>query len=182
MSRLDYRRDHRTVTEFGKAIKAGTLREGRLIREWRERMLEQGTFSSIEIADNGMDNTGSLILDDELVNDKADFILTVEGGSLLPDGEHIVELKYSPCLWKATYKVGNLKAYIAQGASLLTVWGLGPEDPVRWALIGPDKMQAMLDFVEPSKNHPGMGGKPAVLINKDIYPAFFDQIYMWDGV
>ena len=182
MSSLAYRRDHRTTAEFGKAIKAGTQREGRLIREWRERMLEQGSFSRVDIADNGMDNSGSLILDDDLVNDRADFVLSVEGGSLLHDGDHTVELKYSPCLWKATYKVGNLKAYIAQGAKLLTVWGLGQEDPVRWSIIGPDKMEMMLQFVEPSKNHPGMGGKLAVLIHKDIYPAFFEHIYPWDGV
>jgi hypothetical protein len=182
MSSLAYRRDHRTVTEFGNAIKAGTEREGRLIRGWREQMLEQGSFSKIDISDNGMDNTGTLILDDTLVNDKADFLISVDGGSLLPDGVHVVELKYSPCLWKATYKVGNLKAYIAQGAKLLTVWGLGQEDPVSWSIIDSSKMEEMLRFVEPSKNHPGMGGKPAVLIHKDIYPAFFDHIYSWEGV
>ncbi len=180
---LAYRRDHRSTEEFARDVEWGTLREGRLMRAWATMVVDEGIFDELTIADNGVDNTGGLITDESAVTDNADFLVATRGGTpLLLDGEHLIEVKYCPCLWKATYKVGNLRAYIEQGAKILTIWGRGQESPERWSIVGPEVMQNMLKFLDIRTNYPGQGGKPAVLVHEDVYGAFYKDIRPWVGV
>lgn len=178
---LSNRMDTRTLDEFASDVKFGTLRERRLIDAWREIVLKDELFEQMEIEDYGIDNSGGLIEDTRGAGGKPDFRAWVRGGELLKDGTHLIEVKYTPCLWKATFKKHDLSGYVRHKANILLIFGNGRENPKKWALVKTGSIQEMLKFLEVKKTYPGMGGKPAVLVSESQFPTFFGQLYPWDS-
>lgn len=173
------RRDNRTVEKFASDIKFGTLRERRLIDGWREAAIRDEFFEQIEVEDNGIANDGELIEDTRGQSWKADFRVYVVGGDLLKDGTHLLEVKYTPCLWKATFKVFDLWGYTREKAHILLIFGDGRENPRLWTIVTPESIQKMIDTLPVSNSYPGMGGKPAVMVKQEQFPRFFGGLNPW---
>lgn len=98
----------------------------------RERFLgdELGKVHGFKVIDNGVDNSGRLILDPANTGSKPDFLFQYDGQPAYP-----AEAKYCPTFYKMTFKCGDLKTYIKYDAKLymfLSKGKLGGEgDPSR---------------------------------------------------
>jgi hypothetical protein len=169
---LEYRMDGRDRPEFLNCIDDGTDRENRLMEIWAKQPGILGYKGHAKGRD------GKLL---KRSNADADFVVTTRGFLYLPDGTHLVEVKPCPCLWKATFKKSDLESYYSQGAYILTIWGQGRDNPMRWALIEPSAISRILFNYkdEVSTEHNGMGGKPAILILERDFPKYFGPIQAW---
>ncbi len=168
---LAERRDTRTPKKFAVDMARRTLKEGFLVRLYAKEMEYKG--STVDIYDNGVDNSGAVIKGRG--STAADFRLVIDGK------EGLYEIKCGPVITKATFKVHCLKSYVKQKAKILLFLGGGyiDKDPtsinydkVRWAIIQPKKIQAMLDDHE-HYNEFMFGGKSCVQIAQPNFHKYF---------
>lgn len=109
----EYRMDGRTVEEFKKNIEKGNERERLAVTLFKHYLKREFNFTG-DILENGIDMQGEFIEDVNHVTYEADYLFGTCG---LP-----MEVKTSSKRATEIYlKVGQVRAYIKQGASLLYV-------------------------------------------------------------
>ncbi len=148
MNSLEYRMDNRSKEVFEDNISDFTGRE----QDWARiiyvaELMARG--KTVEVLDNGVDNTGQLI-EGRLNNYNADNVIVIDGTV------YIVEVKTIP-EWSTTYtfKVFLLHQYIKQGAVVLV--------PRRneYYMMSVSAMQDMLESC-PHRRYKGFGDKYCV--------------------
>lgn len=162
----------RTLGDFALEIYQGHRGECEAVGAWRRAMLHTGRFTQLDLADNGTDNSGRLVLDWKMVSQKADFKLTARGGSLIPDGTHLLEVKVNNRgAHKATYKLHNLREYHAQGCYVLTVWH--DFGAMSWGLFGPPEIDRMLADL-PLAAYREIGGNVGVQLRREQFERYLN--------
>jgi len=122
-----YRMDGRTVEQFAEDIAQGTRKE-RLIISWYVRHYEIKYGITLDVEDNGCDNSGKL-LGRKQVNTDADFKLNGRP----------VEVKFNnKRLLRYHFKADQLSSYLKQGASVIWVNGYQTDSPVFTVLKPPE--------------------------------------------
>ena len=185
-----FRKDKRSLGEFALFLYDNTVREKFLMDSWCDLMVARDDFSDLQYKNRGLENSGRLIIDADEARKTAfaDFWVWAQDGTLLPDGWTKLEMKFDPSLTKATFKVGQLKSYIKQGAYMLVIMCNGQLGPngnpnqaetysidsysTRWFLASPATMERMLTkrFSQRSE----MGGKSSVQFLNDEILDYFD--------
>ena len=114
-----YRMDGRTVEQFAEDIAQGTRKERHII-SWYVRHYEIKYGITLDVEDNGCDNSGKL-LGRKQVNTAADFKLNGRP----------VEVKFNnKRLLRYHFKVDQLNSYLKQEASVIWVNGYQTDSPV----------------------------------------------------
>lgn len=174
---VDRRKDNRQLGVFCLQIYDNTARERFLVDEWARSL-----GYDVKIIDNGIGNDGRFILDPKGNSGRADYILKWGDGR-----ERRLEVKFSPCLFKATFKVCDLKEYARQDALVLLVMGdtrmIGPNGrptctvqlqippDLRWCLFGRETIRRMLKET-PIRNHKEVGGKPSIQLRDNAIERY----------
>jgi hypothetical protein len=195
-NRLDKTKNQqgRTLGKFALQIYDATFREKLLINSWVTMLLEDGHFEEVYIQDNGVDNSGVVLLN--VNNSKPDYILYTKGGTVIPDGSHKVELKFAPGFNKLTYKVDNLESYQRYDSYVLTIINVGKMggsgEPTHdgsinlnyslmgWTLFTPEIIRRLLDEL-PHQHYFELGNKKAVQILQKDFEKYF-TVYDWRQV
>ncbi len=195
-NRLDTTKNQkgRSLGKFALQIYDSTLREKRLIDSWVSMLLENEYFEEIYIQDNGVDNSGLVLLN--VKNSKPDYILYTKGGELLPDGSHTIEVKFAPGFNKLTYKVDNLESYLKYDSYVLTIINSGKMggsgDPqhsgkidldyslMGWVLFTPETVRKILQSL-PHQHYFELGNKKAVQILQKDFDQYF-TVHDWRSV
>ena len=166
---LDYRKDKRTKKQFKKDIKHHTTKEACLIEIFQKEVEDLG--HKIEVADNGVDNSGDLV---KISSCNADYLCIIDGVAGL------YEVKCSPVKNKCTFKVYNLEQYVKQNSNILLFYGMG-KDPCNtvpneamWAVISPSKIKQMLQDKKPYKEK-FFGYKPCIRIYSEDFDKYFES-------
>jgi len=170
---LRRRLDNRSIPEFAEQLLAHTKKERFLINLFKKEMAVRGTV--VEIKDNGVDNLGGFIGSQDSRIPEPDFLVSLSGGPFEP-----YEVKNSPSAVKCTFKVINLKEYLAKNARILLFYGTGrlENDPskidrknTRWTIIQTDMIASLLKL--PVHQYWEIGGKKGVQILKNDFDRFF---------
>lgn len=170
----EFRRDNRTDEEFAEDIKHTTRKERFLVELFKKEM--EGRGHTVEIEDNGVDNTGEIVMEGSTA---ADFILTIN------TLEYKTEVKNSPSDRKCTFKVHNMQKYAANDTYILLFHSTGninrdtskfKKKEARWAWITPEKIG---DMLEDKKNDfykdKYFGYKEVLQITPREYSKYFDS-------
>lgn len=182
---LAYSCDVRPLAVFKPKIKDDTARERRLAHLWGRMLVDLGFYEQVDILPHGCDNSGEFIADRSQVTTQADHRVRLYGsdGRLLSDGVYLVESKYDPVDFKATYKANDLRSYADQQAYVLTVFcRWKTEIPTGWSLMGPRSLGRVIAETpcEPRKEY---GWKPGYQLWKadGQFREYFDHWYTWQG-
>lgn len=117
LNQFDYRRDNRSIEEFAADILHGHKVEREIIDRYVE-WVERTKGIVLDVQDNGIDNSGKLL---DKASSDADY--KING--------HPVEVKFNNRHLNVFHlKVGQLKSYIRQGATILWVNGWETDKPV----------------------------------------------------
>lgn len=184
MNRLDYR----NLETFKKDIYFST----KLEEFWFKLYLRQicHKYDAIEYEDSGTDNSGKYT---KRATKKADYTVHLhKNGSV---GTIKLDIKWAPTFGKATFKVSNLKSYIADGSNILLFYNIGPAalrkpgdynikvhidkilsrlEEIRYGIIIPNEMQKMLDTYPHKKNF-YMGHKICVEVPYVDFSKYFTE-------
>lgn len=102
----------------------------------------------------------------ECVGVSQEGVVVVDGGKtdssdykILPTNE-LIEIKDCPTLFKATYKVQNIKSYIKHKSYVLTLHMNMRKECVFYTLLSPEQMEKMVQFCIPTTRYE-MGNKPS---------------------
>lgn len=174
----NYRRDKRSLGDYALHIYKSHKKERELVDQWRQKLLDSGTYDAIIIEDGGMDNTGCMTFDSKKINNDADFYFTGKNGNgPIPNNIRVpLEVKIDPVIKKATYKTNNLRSYIEQDAYVLTIFF--KNDVAKfWTIFDKEIMENLLANF-PETNRPEMGWKPCIQIKQEEYEEYFN-IYEW---
>lgn len=152
----DYRKDNRTIEEFQKDIKYGNETEQKIIEKYKEKIQkEQG--KTLQIVNNGCDNSGELLSEEEVTLD-ADYKMED-----LP-----LEVKFNNNFCNVFHiKESQLKSYIKQKANVLWVNGYTTKTP-EYKVLSLDELK----FIQKNNElveFAGWGGKKA----RKIYQSDF---------
>jgi hypothetical protein len=148
----------RTCGEFALALVDNVRREKAIVRSWIKAARLRG-----RVADTGMDNTGCVALDPDLVNSDADFRI----------GKQLWEIKTNRFgLAKCTLKVASLESYISQGAKVLIVWEEGGAE-AWYAVLDAAIMRKMLDTLPRRKYRETGGVSDCVQLLRGDYEKYF---------
>ena len=136
MKKNDYRKDNRTLQEFKEDIKKYS--------EEQERGLHL-VFKALNIdlgdedyTDNGVDNSGEYIEDDEEIHCDADFCLNKK-----------IEVKLcNPNINRFHIKVNQVKTYIKENAVILFIMGYDTDNPHFTFLNPKDVLDNYVDIVD----------------------------------
>lgn len=177
------RKDTRSLGIFALSIYDNTKREKFLINAWCDQIPNQ----AYQIIDNGINNDGRLIIDTSNCKSVSDYVLKNNF-----ETRH-VEVKFSPCQWKMTFKKADFNAYLKEDASILLIMGnvgmMGPNGVpegntelvlpkgLKWTLITPHQISKIMEEV-PVRNCWEVGGKPSYqLFAKDFHK--FIEVHDW---
>ena len=152
---MNHRRyDHRTEDEFKQDIAYKTLVERKLFLQWID-LLERERGSRPAFTDTGCGKHGEFI-ESAKVSTDADF--NVEGFGA-------IEVKFARPMLKRDFhlKIGQIKSYVAQGATILMVIGADQDVP-KFTLLSPTVLQEIIDTC-PVTRWVGFGDKPAYRID-----------------
>lgn len=151
---MGYRQDGRDEETFRRDIKKSTIAEGKILRKWLD-YLERETGIRPDFRDNGCDNSGKLLSDQE-VNAAADYAV---------DGYGLVEVKFSyPKLERFFHlKVGQVRRILKDKAYLLFANGWRTRNPT-FCLVSPERLRVVTQGL---KEIPwqGFGGKMSYRIS-----------------
>lgn len=148
---MNYRKDYRSDEEFRRDIKVSTMAEKKIIGRWIN-LIENTTGNRPEVRDNGCDNTGEY-LDDNEVSCDADYYV---------DGHGLVEVKFSNPLLQNVFhlKVGQVQKILSDKINILFANGWGVKGQTTFSFITSDQLgTALLKARE--VNWRGFGGKAA---------------------
>ncbi len=158
---LNFRKDVRSVEEFKRDIAIHTNKEKQLISIW-----EFALNGKVKVLDNGMDNSGDLVLDAKNVNKKPDYKILFSGK------EKFLEVKTSPVSHKATFKTDDLTKYIKiPNTSILLFVDAGkptdtkfPKQSTKWTIINNINMKKIMEIGLYTERDFRFGYKPTYMV------------------
>lgn len=190
--------DSRSEKEFKKDIYFGTLLEKYLFNEWQSRIKDHPSIEVTNPKDNGADNTGKFIASGKTSG--ADYRVDIVYEDFRAKS-HPLEIKWVPTYGKLTLKLGDLKGYDKEGASILFIYssenhGIDLRKPkdydftnhvnriagiahqLRWGLLTRNKLKEFLQWhstnnlVKPIKY---MGNKPGIVLQQEDFHKWFKE-------
>jgi hypothetical protein len=113
-----YRKDGRTLGQFGVDIYSGHLLERNIADWWFSNFGQKHFGNSFEYECVGIDDSGTLLLEDKGKNEmkRPDYLIKPNT---------YVEIKSNICDWKITPKISDLKHYISLNSYVLLVCSNG---------------------------------------------------------
>ena len=195
---MSKRFDHRTKDTFKKDIKFGTSMEA----YWWEKLIsyaDDSPFLTIDNwEDNGCGNDGEFIASGNTAG--ADYLADMHYRDRYCE-ELPIEIKWVPTAGKFTLKEADLKAYVAEGASILFIYNSvrcgndlrKPKDHdfekhikkieslmhnIKWGVMMPEKVK---EFYENAKDNNlftpifYMGGKQGIVLQQRDFDQWFKQ-------
>lgn len=177
---VDRRRDRRTLGEFALHIYDSTAREAFLVREWAALLYGLG----LRLVDNGVGNSGRLVLDTAGRGGEPDFVLR------FPERSYRLEVKFGPTPRFVTYKVDDLVNYTQRDDTVvLTILGDGRDPTVAtqsavpaglyWFLMDRARIRRLLSRGEIG-THKGFGGKETVRLEASRFEDVFGGLRAWE--
>lgn len=181
--------DRRSLGEFALWINDQTDREGFFMEKWSSMALDIGLFTDIQSYEHGCDHRGRLLLFPAKQSKAADYKVAVKGGNLMPDGIHLIEVKYDPSLRKFTLKVADIESYLEQGCYILCILTddcmvgpngnkdsdipfVLPEGRTYWCLISPDALAKIYEERCVSDRRE-MGDKKSIQLHPEDFGRYF---------
>jgi len=156
--RVDYQ-NTRSLGEYALQIYNSTLSQQKEMEDWVQTYASKHFVGSpFCLFNNGIDNSGKLIID--LSGYSYQEFKRPDYKLMGQESEYLIEYKDCPTDKKATYKVDDLTAYIAQNAWVLTVHKFCRETRF-YTLLSPAQQQNMLDKLSHG-NYKEVGYKPGV--------------------
>ncbi len=155
---MNYRFDKRSKDKFKQDIKEASKTERDILELWLDILQKDGlTRPTYE---NLAAGRGGEFLKDADVDSTADFIV---------EGHGKIEVKFCNPFLKTRFhlKVGQLKSYIKQAATILIVNGWETDKP-EFTLIKSDMMTKIVDTCE-IVNWGGMGGKKCYRVPTELF-------------
>jgi hypothetical protein len=186
-----YRFDNRTKDTFKKDISFGTKVETYFFQRWIKSVENKG-FKVPEWDHNGVCNDGKFISKGKTSG--ADYRVTFDAYEL---EDEPLEVKWVPTAGKFTLKVGDLKAYIREGASILFIYNSCEEtknlrkpkdydfdkhvkliekynDCLKWGILLSRDVEILLNGLSGRiRNIPYMGNKPGIILESDEFCDWF---------
>lgn len=182
--------DRRSLGEFSVWIYHQTIREAFLMQSWRDMLLDAGLFKTFEFEEHGCDHRGRLLLFPAKQGKMADYKVQCSGGKLLPDGKHLIEVKFDPSLTKFTLKTKDIESYLEQQAYVMCVLCddcmvgpngekyaddidfVLPQGKTYWCLISPDALRRIHEERAVSDRRE-MGDKKSIQLRPDDFEKYF---------
>ena len=189
--------DNRSQKEFEKDIYFSTLLERYFFHEWLRRA-DKKRIAVSNPQDNGVDNTGRFVESGKTSG--ADYRVDITYGDFQKKGCPL-EVKWVPTYGKLTLKLGDLKGYIKEGASILFIYNSWPikEDlrkpadynfenhirkieavnqQIKWGIMTWDSLKKFFDYhAENNLFLPikYMGNKPGVVLKQEDFYKWFNE-------
>jgi hypothetical protein len=194
---MSYRFDNRSVDEFKKDIKFSTRLENYFFTKWLDVCNSLDHIKVNNPRDNGIDNTGEFIANGKTSG--ADYMVNLDYGNTKIKNMPL-EIKWVPTYGKLTLKVGDLKAYIREGAAILFVYNAkkskldlripkqdynfdkhiqmieSVQNQLKWGVMLPSAVTNLLDFAvknDKIQSISYMGNKPGIVINQNEFSDWF---------
>jgi hypothetical protein len=179
LTRMDYKivkgvvvKQGRTLKTFEVNIKDGTLEETRMLKVMLFDLKDRGC--KCKWKNNGVDNTGGLIVEDLKNLGNGDFLLQIDK----LEGEF--DMKGTPAFDRVTIRVDVLERAIEKGMYFLIPIGCKRET-FDWAILGPEALHSLLTLRR-STEYRGFGGKSAIMIGpgREDYghkPILFSKLF-----
>jgi len=176
--------DNRTIEQFKKDIKFGTMIENLWMKHSFDSIKKSNIYpDTVSYKENGIDNSGEY---QKKSNGNADFIIT-------GNKDHLLEIKWCPTKGKVSFKNADLINYIKQSADILLIYNSGeetlkqPKDTdfdkhwdkiinniknIKWAIIN---TKSINNIVKKEKliNIRYMGNKPGFIIYEKDFEKYF---------
>ena len=155
---MNYRFDKRSKNQFKKDIKEASKTEEEILNLWLDILQKDGltrpTYSNLAAGRDGG------FLKDADVDSTADFVVEQFGK---------IEVKFCNPFLKTRFhlKVGQLKSYVKQNATILIVNGWETDKP-EFTLIKNDMMSKIIDSCD-IVNWGGMGGKKCYRVPTQMF-------------
>lgn len=193
-SGLSAKLDRRTLGDFALWINDQTAREEFLMSSWADMALSVGLFKSIRYEEHGCDHLGRVLLYPSKQGKMADYKIFVEGGKIIPDGEHLLEVKFDPSIKKFTLKQADVESYLQQKCYLLCVLTdsvmVGPNGKANaveeyhlpkgktyWCLLSPEALKRLY-LTGASNDRFEMGGKRGIqLTDREFGDVFLLEVW-----
>lgn len=136
---MSYRFDSRSKDEFVNDIKDCTVIERKLM-EIYVSWLNSTKKNKYTFSDNGVDNSGKFIEDDNKIHTSSDFILHTEGKR-----DKKIEIKFCrPLLPRFHLKINQIKKYISTDTCIVNFMGIESETP-KFCILTPSMLQEYLN-------------------------------------
>jgi hypothetical protein len=188
---MSTRFDTRTKDTFKKDISFGTQMETYFFQRWLKSCKEKG-YRVTKWDHNGVDNDGEFIAKGNTSG--ADYRVTFDDYEL---EDEPLEVKWVPTAGKFTLKVGDLKAYIREGASILFIYNSCKEtrnlrkpkdydfdkhvkliekynDCLKWGILLSKDVEGLLNGLSGRiRKIPYMGNKPGIILESDEFCDWF---------
>jgi len=142
---MQYRKDNRTTEQFAADIKECTSIESFLMKLYVKWLNENKVRNNIPYThiDNGINNTGDLIREDNDVDTRADFVLKREGR---PD--RLIDIKFCRKDYNRFHlKINQIKSYIKNDVCIINFMGIMSPNR-RFCIIPPMALQEHLNKKE----------------------------------
>jgi hypothetical protein len=194
---MSHRFDYRSIDTFKKQIKFSTQLEKYFFQKWLDVCDNLPHITVQNPRNNGVDNDGEFVAAG--VTSGADYMVDLVYGKKRYSDVPI-EIKWVPTFGKLTLKVGDLKAYIREGAAILFIYTKSSQVDLRlpkdydlekhinkiesvqndlcWGIMTPDKVKVFLSQAKENgliQNVHYMGGKPGIVLNQDEFHKWFKQ-------
>ncbi len=152
------RMDNRTLREWGLTLIDNESLEKSHADWWFPEYAKRHFPDYVSYECVGVSQEGVIMVDGSKT-DSSDY-------KILPTNE-LIEIKDCPTLFKATYKVQNIKSYIKHNSHVLTLHKNISQECVFYTLLSPEQMEKIVDFCIPTRRYE-MG-------NKLCYQFYFED-------
>lgn len=156
-----YRKDNRTLGQFGIDLYNGHLIERQIADWWFKNFGKKYFGNQFTYECVGIDDTGTVLLENKTKNEmkSPDYIIN-------PDCIYF-EIKSNPCDWKITLKVADLKHYLSLNSYILIVCSNGKFESIGkncscFILLSPSQYEKMMKESVILNNRFECGNKPCI--------------------